>query len=197
MLIPAVIVLSLLTAVALTLELRGVRTTLRLHFRGDLARETAFLAQYGQAVCTFIAAWFVATVNYDALGARGAWRAFALVCLPVIVTSLACMILKRICGRRRPNRERAGAFTGFGWRHDSARESFPSSHSAGAMALTVALMHAWPHAAVIFWTLSVIVAVLRYLLDAHFPSDVLAGSLLGVLIGSASLTWLDAVLPRA
>lgn len=191
------IVLAALMLLSLALELRGFRTTLQLQFRGDLRRETAFLAQYGQAVCTFFAAWFVGAARGDSIADYGSWRAFGLVCGPVMLTSLACMVVKRTFGRRRPNRENAGKFTGFDWRHDSERESFPSSHSACAMALTVALIHAWPHAIAVFWTLAIIVALLRYLLDAHFPSDVFAGSLLGLVIGRLTLVWLDALLPAA
>lgn len=191
-----VIAFSALVAIALFLELRGFRTTLQLRFRGDLARETAFLAQYGQAVCTFFAAWFVAAAHGDTPRSPGAWRAFVLVVAPVLVTSIVCMTLKRVLGRRRPNRENAGRFTGFDWRHDSDRESFPSSHAAGAMALTMALIHAWPHAAIIFWLLAVIVGLLRYLLDAHFPSDVLAGALIGLVVGRATLVWFDTLLPH-
>ena len=182
------------TALLLVLELRGVRTTLQLSFRGDIRRETAFLAQYGQSIATPLAGWLMAIAKANAWQAQA--RVFAIVCAPVLIASLFCAILKRSFGRRRPGRERAGEFTGFGWRHDSERESFPSSHSACAFALTVTLAHSWPEAAVVFWTLAFVTALLRYLLDAHFPSDVLAGSLLGLALGHAGVTWLEAALPH-
>jgi membrane-associated phospholipid phosphatase len=197
MYIPISIALAILTAVSLLFETRGARTTLQLHFRGDLRRESAFLAQYGQGVCTFFCAWLVAASVAPTPRSWAAWRAFILIFAPVMLAAIACMTLKRVFGRIRPNRENAGKFTGFSWRHDNERESFPSSHSAGGVALTIALINAWPQAAIIFWLLAVIVALLRYLLDAHFPSDVLAGCLLGLVISHAAVTALESLLPRA
>lgn len=197
MLIALEIALAVLVAGSLALEMGGVRTTLQLKFRGDLARETAFLAQYGQAVCTIFAAWLVAAAHGPSLRSYSSWREFSLVVGPVFLTSVVCMTLKRTLGRRRPNRENPGSFTGFVRQHDSDRESFPSSHSACAVALTVALIHAWPHAAIIFCILAGIVGLLRYLLDAHFPSDVFAGFLIGLLVANAGVALLESTLPVA
>src|SRR3954466_9106770 len=108
-------------AVLLVLELRGVRTTLSLSFRGDIKRETAFLAQYGQSVATPIAAVLVWQLD-----PRRHWAALALLAA-VCATSLASVIIKRLAGRVRPNRERAGQFLGPTLRHANFRESFPSS----------------------------------------------------------------------
>src|SRR5215213_9839009 len=59
--LPAIapIILLAACAVLMVLEWRGVRTTLELQFKGDVKRETRWLAQYGQSVCTPIAALLV------------------------------------------------------------------------------------------------------------------------------------------
>ncbi len=190
-----VIILASLCALFLLLEMRGVRTTLRLSFKGDIKRESEFLSQYGQSVATPIAAWLVAiAMGHDQW--RLQWRAFGMVVLPVLMTSLACRVLKLSLGRMRPNRENAGRFTGFSLKHDNKRESFPSSHSACAFALTVTLIYFWPQAALVFWILAFITAGLRYVMDAHFPSDVIGGSLLGLVVGHYGIVWLDSVLPK-
>ena len=44
------------------------------------------------------------------------------------------------------------------------------------------LAHYYPHAAVTFWALAGICAGLRYVLDAHWPSDIVAGILVGYVI---------------
>jgi membrane-associated phospholipid phosphatase len=44
----------------------------------------------------------------------------------------------------------------------------------------------YPPAAVTFWVLALICAVLRYLLDAHWPSDVMGGLALGYACAGAS-----------
>jgi len=174
--IPVVVILPF-AIVVLTLELKGVNTTLRLSFKGDIKRESAFLAQWGQSVCTPLAAWlvFVATRR---------WEWAAVVIIPVAVASLSCLLFKRLCGRMRPNRPDAGKFTGFSFRHDNARESFPSSHSACAFALSATLVQVWPAGYATFFTLAWVCAILRWLQDAHFPSDVLFGIVIGYVIGN-------------
>jgi membrane-associated phospholipid phosphatase len=169
---------SLLAACGLMMlvERSGVRTTLVLNFKGDVKRETRFIAQYGQALCTVIAGvlvWQLDPVN----GKRSVIRlAIATVCV-----SLLAMMVKRLTGRVRPNREDAGKFLGPTWKHANARESFPSSHSANAVAMSAVLAMCYPAAAPTFWTLAIACACLRYVLDAHWPSDVLGGVALGYL----------------
>ena len=62
------------------------------------------------------------------------------------------------------------------------------------MALSVTLTLLYPQAAFTFWTLALACAVLRYILDAHFPSDVLGGIALGYGVAHlvAKLSYLPA-----
>src|SRR5205823_3483817 len=103
--------------------------------------------------------------------------------IPIIVAVLGASVLstlvKRSVSRVRPGRENAGKFLGPSWRHANYKESFPSSHSACAVALTVMLSRLYPQATITFWVLAILCAVLRYILDAHWPSDVLGGIALG------------------
>jgi undecaprenyl-diphosphatase len=166
--------------VMMIVERLGAPTTLSLSFKGDIKRESQFLAQYGQAVCTAIAAALI--WELDPLH-----RKFIVpLVLAVAAASVGAFLLKRLLGRVRPNREGAGKFLGPTLAHANWRESFPSSHSACAVALTVALTHIYPQAALTLWTLAMITALLRYVLDAHWPSDVLGGIALGY-IASASI----------
>lgn len=165
-------------ALLVALELRGVKTTLSLEFRGDIKRESRFIAQYGQSVCAPLAALLVWQLDSVDPGRRA-----LTVLLATAAASLSAGILKRLFGRARPNREQAGRFLGFTWKHANWRESFPSSHSACAVAMTLPLAHYYPPAAITFWGLAILCAVLRYVLDAHWPSDVLAGAALGYACG--------------
>jgi undecaprenyl-diphosphatase len=169
--------------VMMLIERSGVRTTLVLNFKGDVKRETRFIAQYGQALCTIIAAILVFQLDP---------RKKAVIPLVVATfgVSILAMIVKRLTGRVRPNRENAGKFMGFSWKHANAKESFPSSHSANAVAMSAVLATLYPPAAATFWTLALMCAGLRYVLDAHWPSDVLGGIALGYLAAQLSVRFI-------
>ena len=165
--------LAIACGTMMIVERTGARTTLSLDFKGDVKRETRWLAQYGQLVCTTIAALLVWQID------RARPQAWLALLTAVFGASIACMVIKRALGRVRPARENAGKFLGFTWTHANYRESFPSSHSACAVALSVALAQLYPPAAITFWALALTCAALRYVLDAHWPSDVLGGIALG------------------
>ncbi len=79
------------------LERLGLPTTLELHFKGDIKRESRWLAQYGQSVCTPVAALLVWQLD----PAHGWQRPVTIVCA-VLATSIACTLIKRTlgaCGR--------------------------------------------------------------------------------------------------
>ena len=163
------------------LERRGLRTTLALKFKGDVKRESRWAAQYGQAACNVAVFFLIWQLDPHR---RPAAIALALAGLAVSILS---MVLKRLLGRVRPGRPDAGRFLGPTWRHANFRESFPSSHSANAVALTVFLAYLYPPGAVVFWVLAVLCAGLRYLLDAHWPSDVLGGIAFGYVLAHEAI----------
>lgn len=182
---PTLLGLLILSCVALlVLEFLGVKTTLSLEksMKGDVKRESRFLAQYGQSVCTPIGSVLVwALDKHDGLK-----KAIVLSGI-VLGVSVVCMLLKRCFGRMRPGKPNAGAFTGPSWKHSNARESFPSSHSACAVAFSVVLAHYYPGGLIVFWALAIVCAGLRYVLDAHYPSDVMGGIALGYVLAKVAL----------
>jgi membrane-associated phospholipid phosphatase len=180
------IILLAACALLMLLERLGLPTTLDLHFKGDVKRETRWLAQYGQSVCTPIAALLVYQLDPGDWNQR-VHRAIVVIAA-VSAASVLTMLFKRSLGRVRPGRENAGKFLGPSFKHANYRESFPSSHSACAVALSVMLAILYPPAASTFWGLAITCAVLRYILDAHWPSDVIGGVALGYTV--ASVTWL-------
>jgi membrane-associated phospholipid phosphatase len=179
--LPILITLLVGCAVLMFLERAGFPTTLKLSFKGDIKRESQFLAQWGQSVATPLAAWAVWLLD------PARHKAAIILLCAVTGTSISCFCLKRLFGRVRPNRENAGKFLGPTLKHANYRESFPSSHSACAIALSAFLASLYPAGAPLFWTLGITTALLRYALDAHWPSDVLGGVALGY---SVAYWWL-------
>jgi undecaprenyl-diphosphatase len=68
---------------------------------------------------------------------------------------------------------------------DAHGPSFPSNHAANTFAGATVLAWYFPSLAPYFYLFAGLVAVSRVALGVHYPSDVLAGALLGMLIGFA------------
>lgn len=60
--------------------------------------------------------------------------------------------------------------------------SFPSGHAASAMAGALAASRLLPEVRFVWWALAALIAVSRVYVGAHWPSDVLAGALLGIAV---------------
>jgi undecaprenyl-diphosphatase len=97
----------------------------------------------------------------------------------VALPSLFSTIIKRLVGRARPLRVPGHDvyFAPFSWRVEYA--SLPSGHSTTAFAAAAALGALFPRARVAFWTYAAIIAISRVVLVAHYPSDVIAGAVVG------------------
>lgn len=103
----------------------------------------------------------------------------------VIVSGLSGQLFKHLFCRARPLTEKSGEFfsefpclgKGAGF------ISFPSGHSVTAFALAFVLARTYPRYVVLFYGLAVLVALSRVYLAKHFPSDVVAGAVVGILAG--------------
>ena len=71
----------------------------------------------------------------------------------------------------------------------SVEGSFPSGHTAMAFATFVVLAFLYPKGKRIFLFLAIFVGVQRILVSAHFPSDVVAGAMIGLFIGGIWTTF--------
>jgi membrane-associated phospholipid phosphatase len=118
-------------------------------------------------------------------GTRGR-RAAASGLVSVAATSaIGNLVIKPLGRRRRPDRAEAGIA--------SAREvpmprsrSFPSGHSAAAVAFASGVARELPWARVPLDVVAALVGYSRVHTGVHYPGDVLAGALLGAVIGEVS-----------
>ncbi|UDL94622.1 phosphatase PAP2 family protein [Lichenihabitans sp. PAMC28606] len=103
--------------------------------------------------------------------------------LAIAVSGLAVQGLKHIIGRARPRLiEQLGAFSlhPFSWPNDFA--SFPSGHTTSAFAAATALALMMPRARWGLLVCAVAIGISRVVVNAHYPSDVLAGAALGTSV---------------
>lgn len=72
------------------------------------------------------------------------------------------------------------------------RFSFPSGHTLHAVSFTLIVCSSLPMMALVLVPAAVLIALSRVVLGLHYPTDVLAGALLGASIGSASMALIGA-----
>lgn len=99
----------------------------------------------------------------------------------IAVPGLFVTIVKRMIGRARPM---VGGsldpylFSPFAWH--PAYASLPSGHATTAFAVLVAFGTLWPRARTVLLIYALMIAVSRVIVNAHYPSDVFAGALVGI-----------------
>jgi len=99
----------------------------------------------------------------------------------VALSGIGVSLLKNILGRARPKFfEKLGPveFQPFTFDHDFA--SFPSGHATTTGALVGVLAIVWPGARVPLFIAGAWIASTRFLIDAHYFSDAVAGGAIGV-----------------
>ena len=62
-------------------------------------------------------------------------------------------------------------------------ESFPSGHAIFFFAISTVIYNFDKKLGIIFFTASILMGIARIFVGVHFPSDILAGAILGILIG--------------
>lgn len=121
--------------------------------------------------------WATAVLMAAGGGWRGRRTAAAGIASMAVGQVLANGVAKQLVERRRPPKE---------WfPHQEVEErpdssSFPSGHTAAAVAFTAAVAPTWPWAGAVCAVPTVLVAIERVHDGAHYPSDVAAGAAIGL-----------------
>nr|WP_276511873.1 phosphatase PAP2 family protein [Devosia subaequoris] len=121
---------------------------------------------------------------------QGVWRqacgelaaTSAFVFLGVAVPGLITTLLKRLIGRARPDEfDTVGAFSFQNFFNDWTFQSFPSGHSTTAIATAFVAGFIYPPLFPFLFVIGVVVALSRVPVGAHYPTDVFAGLIVGML----------------
>jgi undecaprenyl-diphosphatase len=128
-------------------------------------------------------------------GPRGRRAAVAGMTSVAATSAVANLVIKPFGRRRRPDRAAQDV--------DPARRvpmpgsrSFPSGHTAAAVAFASGAGHVLPAASVALHILAALVAYSRVHTGVHYPGDVLAGAVLGAVVSDGAISILDRRWPQ-
>ncbi len=113
--------------------------------------------------------------------------------LAIGIPGLFVAIVKRLIGRARPFVSEIAnpySYDPFVWKQSYA--SLPSGHATNAFAAAIAIGAIWPKARVPMWIYAAFIAVSRVMVNAHFPSDVIAGAIVGLVGAMMVRGWFAA-----
>jgi membrane-associated phospholipid phosphatase len=116
----------------------------------------------------------------------------------VAAAGLLDQVLKNLLCRARPSAADAGVFfSEFPCvPAPYALASFPSGHATTVFALATVLSLWYPRGTAAWLALAAVVGWSRIALGPHFPSDVVAGAVLGVVVALVFFRWVPAMAKR-
>lgn len=148
----------------------------------DLRREARAVEQFGQVVSSILVIGLIWQLDPRRR------RLLPAIAATFVAAAGVVTVMKHAVGRARPAAGEAGEFLApANGETDAKAQSFPSGHSASAAATAVVLTALYPRARYTFWTLALAVAALRFVNNAHWLSDVVAGITIGYV--TARATW--------
>lgn len=126
-------------------------------------------------------------ITTDTARVRRGLREGVFVFLVPALAGLAAEAVKIITGRLRP--ESADGFYAFAWSLDPSGKGLASSHASVAVAAALASGLLFPRWRMLLWPLAIACVLSRVLVGAHFVSDVVAGTALGLLAFRLVYAW--------
>lgn len=190
-----------LAAFALLLPLDGLiaRAVTSIKIEGDLRRELEALQQFGQGSSIVILTAIIWLIDPPRRRRLADWA------VAVALVGLTLQAAKILIGRPRPKFDDPWVFLGpfgqypiegVGVRHSweigsgilADLWSMPSSHTAYAVVTAAFVSILYPRLRALVLTLAAIVGIARILFRAHYPTDVVAGAMLGWLVAYPAIT---------
>lgn|ERR1700690_3099165 len=114
----------------------------------------------------------------------------------LVTAGLLVQVFKHLIGRARPRVTFNTVFIGPTMHIDY--DSFPSGHTTLSFCLAFILSHYYPRYRLFFYLFAVLTGMDRVIGLSHFPSDVLAGALMGIVVArvlTARMSPLSAPVP--
>lgn len=130
--------------------------------------------------------WLVMALVFWLSGTEEVAGIFVLMPLFLYATLLINFIIKVVLNRQRPVHEEENLRPLVGV---PSSKSFPSSHTAMSFAAAIFLTHFHPELWPLFFGLALLMSWSRIYVGVHYPSDVIAGTAVGLLMGWIIL-WL-------
>jgi len=129
--------------------------------------------------------WYLLILALPVFYGREALRPAVVMALTGALGVIVYKLLKRVCVRERPFITHAAI--------DPAmppldRYSFPSGHTLHAVCFTLQAIVHYPQLGTVLIPLALMIAGSRVVLGLHYPTDVLAGAVLGAALGALGLS---------
>lgn len=145
-----------------------------------LARELSYWGDFVPGTLPlFLVLWILATWR----GKRKWQRAAFAVLMAAVVAGMTANLFRLTLGRPRPAAKLPPGF--YGLQSKSHYHGFPSGHAATSFGTAIPLLYVNLPLGIAATTVAAGVGWSRMQLERHYPSDILVGSLLGIVVGVA------------
>ena len=128
--------------------------------------------------------WYTLMLSLPLIYGLSALKVTGVMMLVGVIDLLLYKVIKRLTGRERPCAVNAQISLGT---PPLDHYSFPSGHTLHAVAFTIIAVYYFPELGILLIPFAALVAASRIILGLHYPTDVLAGAVLGSTVASLAL----------